>query len=78
MIPSMTDEELDAYAGRLGDGALAVTGDPIIAVSVLMQAAMAVMVAKGPGAASVEALEYIAKDTIAGFRELLQPEGTKQ
>ena len=74
----MTDEELDTYAGRLGDTAVEVTGDPIIAVGVLMQAAMAVLIAKVPGAASIEFLELIAKETVDGFRAFLQPEGLKQ
>lgn len=74
----MTDEELDSYAGRLADAAVATTCDPGMAIGVLMQAAIAIMVAKVPGAACVSALEGFMKLTIDSFGEFLQPEGMVQ
>ena len=73
----MTEKELDSYAGQLGDAAMATTGDPISAASVLIQAAVAVLIAKIPGAGSIDVLESLTTSVVDSFRGLLEPEGPK-
>ncbi|HEX2594772.1 MAG TPA: hypothetical protein VHL34_24930 [Rhizomicrobium sp.] len=74
----MTEDQLNAYAGALADAAIVSTADPAEAASVLIQAAVAVLVATRTPEEVMKYLEMITDATVASFRPCLQPAGSVQ